>query len=344
MKKLLAARGALHSLTATASSDGARLLLRGMLYVPPQLAAEGVEVCSCNGTPNAARVAAAVAAAPGAGRAAAARGGGGRGREGGGAGGAAAAASGATARARAGGSEQEGGGTGTGTGTGADGPGAGSGLGAGAGCSPGSPLQALPGTCGPPERYTHCVEVLLRADDLGLVAASSSCCGTGYDALQSQLCPGVAAVMLAARLGRGQAVACDADVRQLAAAALAAATGDKATATGSADQAAAAAGGGAPDHSGVGATADGGVERLAGLGLFGETAAAAAAGGGGRSPALARLLVAAGGGAVAVGPGHVDLPPGLPPGVLPGPGLMLDLQPQLDSPRWAAGGALGRGA
>ncbi|GFR49081.1 hypothetical protein Agub_g11109, partial [Astrephomene gubernaculifera] len=53
------------------------------------------------------------------------------------------------------------------------------------------------GTCDPPERYTHVVQVLLRTSDWSLLACSSSCCGVGYDALHSQLCPGVAAVMLA---------------------------------------------------------------------------------------------------------------------------------------------------
>lgn len=48
-----------------------------------------------------------------------------------------------------------------------------------------------------------------------MISCSSSCCGVGYDALQSQLCPVVAAVALAARVGGGAAVLCEYDMKTL---------------------------------------------------------------------------------------------------------------------------------
>ncbi len=261
MKKLLHRR-CVHSLTAQHSGDGQRLLLRALLHVPHA----DVEVCSVNGTPNAARVAAEARAA------------------GGDAGAAAAAATAAGHNSGTNGGAQP---AANGTPDDADGGGRSGDGNGGAGAADELPPAAAPppGTCGPAGCYTHSVEVVLRAADGALLACSSSCCGVGYDALQAQYCPAVAAALLAARLGGGAGVLCEHDVQALLGRAVAAA-GDGGDSDGS-------------EHGGKGGEEAAGEAAAALLGVLRDGAAAAGL------PSLARVLVAASGGALALGPNHV---------------------------------------
>ncbi|KXZ54478.1 hypothetical protein GPECTOR_4g543 [Gonium pectorale] len=254
-----------NSLSAQHSADGERVLLRAFLRIHH----DDLEPCSCNGTNNAARVARAAASDP-------------RRRSEGTAGAAADARPTAAAAGAADGGEGA----------------------AGAGSTAAGTACVAPGTCGPAERYGHVVEVLLRTDDWSLAACSSSCCGVGYDALHSQLCPAVAAVLLAARMEGGGAVLCEQDMGRLATAAQ----------------------GEAPEGAAAASTAAAGQ----GNGI----------GAGGGAPAFSsgpltvgRLLSAASRGMLVLGPNHVDPLLPLPASMLPGPGAPLGLQQELESPR-----------
>ncbi|GIM07216.1 hypothetical protein Vretimale_11423, partial [Volvox reticuliferus] len=283
--KQLLHRRCVHSLTAQHSKDGERVLLRGFVHVPH----DDLEVCSCNGTPNAARVVRTTGAARPA--------------------------------AHPDGASSE---------TGAGAIAAASGAASGCDGSAAAGLAA-PGTCGPPDKFTHIVEVIVSTADGSLQSCSSSCCGVGYDALHSQLCPAVAAVLLAARVARGGEVLCEHDLSTLSAAAAGAgnSTGRMATEVptqpskmeavthgsfsqaGSASAVAADSAGGERDGSCFWTPHD--------LGF-------------GPIP-VARVLAAASGGALVLGPNYVDPPPPLAASILPGPGQPLGLQRELDCPR-----------
>ncbi|EFJ52249.1 hypothetical protein VOLCADRAFT_87230 [Volvox carteri f. nagariensis] len=300
VKNLLHSR-CVHSLTAQHSKDGERVLLRGFLHVPH----DDVEICSCNGTPTAAHVSRAAAAA----------------------------------------NNRSAGTTGGGrTPANPDGPNIETSGGAAALSAHGVPSGdgdgaapvglAAPGTCGPPERSTHVVEVLLSCGDWSLLACSSSCCGVGYDPLHSQLCPAVAAVLLAARVAGGADVLCEHDLSVLAAAARKVMP-QQATEAGVAEDSA--------NGSGTDAT-PGAAAGAAGQGPPGGSGTAAANGHEGfcswppeelgfGPPPVARTLVSLSGGALVLGPTYVDPPAPLAPSVLPGAGLPLGLQQELNSRR-----------
>ncbi|GLC48237.1 hypothetical protein PLESTB_000073900 [Pleodorina starrii] len=295
VKKLLHRR-CVHSLTVQHSKDGERALLRAFLHVPH----DDIEVCSCNGTPTAARVAAAAAAAAATNHRPA--GGGRSGANPDGTGSETAAAGGSTAGA---GEAQD----------------SGSGDGGVAAAE-----LAAPGTCGPPERSTHVVEVLLDTEHWALQSCSSSCCGVGYDVLHSQLCPAVAAVVLAARMGSGAEVLCEHDLGSLTAAAAAVDRRSPAPPAGTEAGPGSATGGPEAAAGRSGAAAAGGGEQLSScawappeLGLG--------------PPPVARVLAAVSGGALVLGPNYVDPPAPLAASTLPGSGLPLGLQRELDCPR-----------
>ncbi|GIL52810.1 hypothetical protein Vafri_8581 [Volvox africanus] len=291
--KQLLHRRCVHSLTAQHSKDGERVLLRGFLHVPH----DDLEVCSCNGTPNAARVVRTAGDAR-------------------------------PAAKNPGGVDSEAGGDATaatsGSASGCDAAAAAAGL-------------AAPGTCGPPDRFTHVVEVIVSTEDWSLQSCSSSCCGVGYDALHSQLCPAVAAVLLAVRVARGGEVLCEHDLRSLSSAAAAAAGSARRMATEAPQQQqqqqpsptmeAVTHGSASQAGSVSGAAADSATGEAGGVCFWTPHDL-----GFGATP-VARVLAAVSGGALVLGPNYVDPPPPLAASILPGAGQPLGLQRELDCPR-----------